>query len=258
MLDALYARYNDRAYHKTDPVSFVHRYPGAADKELAGLVSASLSYGNVVMILRSVERILSPLGSKPSVALRSLDDRELMQMYRDFRHRWTRGHHVVMLLAGCRDMMERYGSLGDGFRSCRERGDPDLIPSLDRWVREMKRHQLGAAGDLLSEPSGGSACKRLFMYLRWMVRRDQVDAGLWRSVKPSELLVPVDVHMHRVARKLGFTRRKQANLATSRDITAALAVLDPEDPVKYDFALTRGGILGEDPESVYGISASTR
>jgi len=148
-------------------------------------------------------------------------------------------------------LRERMGRLGGRRPSgacgrCQKEGEGDEENRFQGAATLVERrlfcqpNSLTSDGQIIS--TRGSACKRLLMYLRWMVRKDEVDPGGWEGIPPSKLLVPVDTHMHRIARKLRFTRRKQANLATVREITAAFRKIVPDDPARYDFTLTRFGI----------------
>jgi uncharacterized protein (TIGR02757 family) len=118
------------------------------------------------------------------------------------------------------------------------------LPGLTGFTRELRRGR--EPDSLLSAPEKGSACKRLHLYLRWMARRDDVDPGCWTRLRPELLVVPLDTHMHRAARALRLTRRKQPNLAAALDVTAAFRRMNPTDPLKYDFALTRLGIRADE------------
>jgi uncharacterized protein (TIGR02757 family) len=161
----------------------------------------------------------------------------LVLEFHDFKHRFASGKDLSRLLWGAKRVMERYGSLGDCFRAGFREDDDTILPAAGLLVEEI--HPIE---HLLPLPARGSACKRLFLFLRWMIRRDDVDPGGWDWVSPAKLIVPLDVHMHRLSRELGLTRRNQADLRTAREVTAAFREISPEDPVRYDFALTRLGI----------------
>ena len=141
--------------------------------------------------------------------------------------------------------MGRHGTLEACFREGLREEDETVLPALDRFAARLREAYNGRGNYLVSSPCDGSACKRMHLYLRWMVRRDSVDPGPWRGVPAAKLVAPLDTHMHRVALRLGLTRRKQANGATAVEITRAFRRIVPKDPVKYDFALTRPGIRRE-------------
>ena len=241
-LERLYASYNNVVYANRDPVSVLHRFPRCADREIVGLLAAGLAYGRVASILKSVETALRPLGDEPARFVDSSSPVSLRRAFRGFRHRWTCAEDVVALLSGVKAMRAEWGSLGRGFRGVLREEEETVLPAAARWVRALKG-AVASRNSLLPDPAAGSACKRLCLYLRWMVRRDRVDPGGWEELSPARLITPVDVHMHRVGHAFGFTRRRQANLAAACEITDGFRRIAPHDPVRYDFALTRPGIL---------------
>jgi uncharacterized protein (TIGR02757 family) len=161
-----------------------------------------------------------------------------------FTHRFTTGAETASLLIAIRRAIRKHGTLEALFRGGVAREDHSILPALSRFVRMLRDYAGGAdaCASLLSSPDDGSACKRLNLYLRWMVRRDAVDPGPWASVSTSLLVVPLDTHMFRLSRALGLTARNQANLKTAVEITEGFARINPKDPVRYDFSLTRLGI----------------
>jgi uncharacterized protein (TIGR02757 family) len=251
-LASLYRRYNRREFVHPDPLEMVYGYSAPEDQEIAGLVSACLAYGRVAQILVSVGRVLDLMddarggGSRgsPHEFLGRVTDRELRRIFRSFKHRFTTGSEVAALLIAVKRTIVEYGSLEDLFAAGVKKTDDTVLPGLAVFVERLRISAGGpsACPSLLSSPSDGSACKRLNLYLRWMVRRDQVDPGPWHKVSRSRLVVPLDTHMFRIARSLGLTRRRQANLRTAVEITQAFARHSPRDPVRYDFCLTRLGI----------------
>ncbi len=253
-LDRLSAEYDHR-FLATDPVSLVRRYQDPEDRELAGLVASCLAYGNVAAILASVEDALSRLGNRPASALDPLSDADLRGRCRGFRHRFTRGRDLAALLASAREMRRSHGSLRGFFLAGHDPGRETLREALISFVDRALDRDLSAfytrrprAGEgirfLLPSPREGSGCKRLNLLLRWMVRKDDgVDLGLWREVPSRQLLMPVDTHVARIAGYIGLTARKSQGWEMTEEITAALKRLDPLDPVRYDFALCRLGIL---------------
>lgn len=241
-LDSLYARLNRRAYVSPDPLEVVYRYEDPRDREVAGLIAAGLAYGRVAQILRNLHGLLDALG--PSLAARiRTEGAAALSSLPGFRHRWTDAAEMGGFLDGIAQALHRHGSLEACFLSHCAAGSTHTLSALEGFTRELR----GGAppNSLLSAPEKGSACKRLHLYLRWMVRRDDVDPGCWTGVSPQALLIPLDTHMHRLARGLGLTRRNQANFTTTLEVTNAFRRINPDDPLKYDFALTRLGIRGE-------------
>ena len=133
-----------------------------------------------------------------------------------------------------------------GFASGLSESDADVIPAMTAFASEIVCAGSGAGLCLIPDPCRKSACKRLNLFLRWMVRSDRVDPGGWKGIPASKLVIPLDIHMYRFASLLGLTERKQANLATALEVTTEFAKISPDDPVKYDFALTRLGIRRDD------------
>lgn len=245
-LDALLATHDAAAHREADPVSFVHRYASADDREVVGLVASSLAFGNVVAIKRSVARALEALGPSPARALRRHGERALAARLEGFVHRVYRGPHLARLLANAARVREREGSIGASLARRLERAE--LREALAELADELRGEgpPRGLA-HLVPDPRAGSACKRLLLYARWMSRpADGVDLGLW-PVSPARLVIPVDTHVHRIAKNLGLTARGDASWRTAEEITAALRRLDPHDPVKYDFALCHLGVSRQCP-----------
>jgi len=238
-LESLYSLYNRRCYVHPDPLEFLYDFHDPVDIEVVGFIAASLAYGNVKQILRSVSLVLSKMGPSPSAFLLGSPFHGIATAFADFKHRFTAGEDLARLLWGMRRTIERHGSLQKCFMSRLRRDDGTLIPALSAFVEDIFPE---GCDFLIPAPGKGSACKRLNLFLRWMVRRDDVDPGGWDGVPPSKLVVPLDTHMHRIAMTLGLTRRKQADLRTAIEITEAFREVSPRDPVRYDFVLTRFGI----------------
>jgi len=241
-LEALYARYNHRRFVQPDPLQFLYAYEDSRDGEIAGLVAASLAYGRVRQILRSVSMVLERMGAKPRRFVRAAAQRSLRRAFAGFKHRWTSGEDLASLLAGLKVVLERYGSLRACFVAGFASEDETVLPALRKLVSQLHAGSDRRRNSLLPSVCSGGACKRLHLYLRWMVRRDKVDPGGWDGVPAGKLIVPVDTHMHRIALAMGWTRRRRADLRAALEITRAFRAIAPADPVRYDFALTRLGI----------------
>ena len=265
-LETIYRDCNRQARLERDPLAIAKRYPDVRDREVAGLVCSTLAFGAVDLIIRACERALAPLGGHPAAALDSLDDRAIGRLWADFQYRFCCPSDIQALLRAIREARRAHGSLEALFIAGADAAlvaDRDVLASAaGTFVRELRR--LGAEPDrgtirrnLLPDPADGSACKRLLLYLRWMVRRDDIDPGGWERVLPSALIVPLDVHMARTCReRLGFLGSTRAAASpTYRDaiaVTERFAVYAPDDPVKYDFALTRPGIDPRPGDEAYG------
>lgn len=251
-LEHLFSLYQDRRWVHPDPLEFLYRYEERRDREIAGIIASSLAYGRVAQILKSVSAVLDKMGASPRDFLMSFSDQELRRIFRGFKHRFTPAKDLIDLLRGARDVSLRFGSLyGCFMEAYRDRHDT-VHEALCFLVRELREAGNNAANTLLPIPERGSACKRLHLFLRWMVRNDPVDPGGWYGVSPGKLIVPLDTHMHRTCTLLGMTARKQADLKTATEITFAFRRIAPEDPVKYDFVLTRLGIRKDcDPGALF-------
>jgi uncharacterized protein (TIGR02757 family) len=254
-LDEVRASCDVAARLQADPVGFVHRFAGAHDRELVALVAACIAFGNVKTIRAKLDDLMSRLGPRP--ALLAENRRELNARLRGWKSRVFRGEDIARLLAGARAVQLAHGSLGarfEGELARQARDSAGLREALAAWCESI-REAGGLRRDgprrgpahLLPDPRGPSGCKRLLLLLRWMVRpADGIDLGMW-DVDSARLLVPVDVHIHRLARNLGFTRRRETSWRTTEEITRALARLDPADPAGYDFSLCHMGMLQSCP-----------
>jgi len=240
-LERLYRKYNRREYVSPDPLQFLYGYPAVRDREIVALIASSLAYGRVGQILKSVEKVLTKMGPSPHAFLTSATSGTLKKAFAGFKHRFTTGEELVSMLSGVTRALSKYHSLNECFVSGMNRRDSNILPALQNFVDEI-----GCAGNyLIPSPARGSACKRMNLFLRWMVRNDAVDPGGWKGVPKSKLIVPLDTHMAQIGQMLHLTARKSANMAMAMDITAAFKSAAPRDPVKYDFTLTRFGIRDE-------------
>lgn len=238
-LDQLYRRFNHRKFLGSDPVQFPARYPDPRDREIVALIAASLAYGRVAQIHRSVDAALARLGASPFRFLRTTPASRLPGLCAGFRHRFTTDTELAAFLRALQCLLETHGALETAFRHGVRPDHETVLPALNSFVEQMG---LGK-NSLVPRPDAGSACKRLHLFLRWMVRRDEIDPGGWETVGPARLIIPLDTHLFRISRKLGLTRRNSADGKTALEITRRFRRLNPDDPVKYDFALSRLGIL---------------
>lgn len=240
-LDALYTRYNRHDLVDTDPLGFLYRYDDPADREIIGLVASALAYGRVALIRKNIERVLQPMG-RPALFLRKASREELGERFREFRHRFTGGRELTALLMGIKRANERHGSLKNCFLAGLRPEHETTLPALERFAEELARGGERQAAFLLTSPADGSACKRMNLFLRWMVRKDAVDPGGWEEVGARRLVIPLDTHLFRICRALGLTRRNQANLRAALEITESFRAIAPKDPIKYDFGLCHLGM----------------
>ena len=244
ILEELYVEYNRRELVSSDPVQFLWDYDDVLDREIVGVISSCLAYGRVGQILRSISSILEKMPG-PLEFLRNSTLKSLKSTFEGFRHRFTSGKDVARMLYGAKLAIEKYGSLNDCFLAGLSNNDETIVPALEAFVGELSFDGNMGKNHLLPVPSRGSACKRLNLFLRWMVREDKVDPGGWREVSASKLIIPLDTHMYSICWTSGITKRKQADMKTAMEITEFFRNMNPEDPVRYDFALTRLGILDD-------------
>lgn len=251
-LEKLYTRYNRREFIGSDPLQFVYEYPSPADMEVVAFLAADLAYGRVQQIKKSLTDLLGRMGKSPYAFVRDFGKAERRSLT-GFKHRFTTGRDISDLLQLLRNVFEQSGNIEKHFLLGYNPGDKNIIPALSKFCDSLQEKYAGFHNGqisrglkyLLASPTGGSVCKRLNLFLRWMVRDDDVDVGLWKSVDKDKLIVPVDVHMARLCKIVGFHDRKTVSLSTAIKITESFAEIEPTDPVKYDFALTRIGILDD-------------
>jgi uncharacterized protein (TIGR02757 family) len=252
VLDQLYADFNypDSA---TDPIQIVRRYTRSDDREVVGFVAAALAFGRVTSVLQSIERVLAVMGSRPAAYVRQFDPRRDAAGFDGIVHRWTRERDIVALVWVMHQMIASARSIEGFFVRGDDAASPDVQGALDSFSTRALSLDLRAAYGrvprrpgvcyFFPRPSAGSACKRLNLFLRWMVRKDALDLGVWSRIAPARLVVPLDTHVIRVGRCLKLTAYTSPGWRMARDITTSLRVLDPDDPVKYDFALCHLGMM---------------
>jgi uncharacterized protein (TIGR02757 family) len=255
VLDAVRARPDLRERRAFDPVDVVHRYASVFDREIVALVAASVAFGNVTAIRAKLEDALARFGPSPASA--ADDEAELLRKMAGWVHRVYLGEDIARLALGARRVQKTHGGLGVYFSTELSRGVP-LREALARFCDAIRvagglplpgsnRADRRGPMHLLPDPRGASSSKRLLLFLRWMVRpADGIDLGLW-PIDPQVLLCPVDTHIHKLAKNLGWTRRQDLSWRTAEEITAALRQLDPADPVKYDFSLCHLGMVQRCP-----------
>jgi uncharacterized protein (TIGR02757 family) len=242
LFEELYRRFNRKEFIHPDPVEFVHRYEDPRDREVVGLVASSLAYGRVAQVIKSVSSVLAVMGNRPGRFLMETEPEALFTLFYGFKHRFTTDRELSLTLMGARAMIERHGSLNAAFLSGVDDDSGGVMPAVDRFAEGLNAFFQDEHNSLIPSHEKKSAKKRLNLFLRWMARSDEVDPGGWDGIPTASLVVPLDTHMFRIARMLGFTARKSADLSAVMEITAQFSEIEPGDPVKYDFSLTRFGI----------------
>lgn len=245
LLERLYDRYDRPEFIECDPIAVPHRYTDPADREIAGFLAATIAWGNRKTIVRNGHRMMHCMDDAPADFVRHASAEELARL-RTYVHRTFNGQDFTDFVLAIRRIAERFGGIGDFFES-RYEAEGDMARVLSEFRREFFACEHDAHCEKhLSSIDKGAACKRLNMYLRWFVRRDDrgVDFRLWRKIPMSALYLPLDVHSGNMGRALGLLRRKQSDWKATAEITASLREFDPEDPVRYDFSLFGAGIDG--------------
>ena len=238
-LDALVATF-DISTIEPDPLQLVLRHSDPLDQEVAGIIAAAFAYGRADIIVTNIGAVLAKMTPTPYLYLLSVDRAEATRRFDGFTHRFHKTADLVALLERLASAIREHGSLGKLFQACYDEADADIAESLTRFVTKLRVDGLEY---LLTSPRDKSACKRMNLYLRWMVRRTAPDLGLWTFVDPAKLVMPLDTHVHRIATFLGLNDRKSGDWKAARALTDRLAKFDATDPVRYDFALCRLGIL---------------
>jgi len=253
-LEALYAG-RSQQHLANDPLSFCHRYTDPADREVAALIAAVFAYGSVAVIKGSLGRVFEQLGPAPARFVDRFDPRRQQDAFAGFRHRFNSADDLRALVWAIRLMRQQYGSI-EGFFAHFHAPQAETVEAglngFSAAVLGLDYRQVYGPGGLPKDssfrflfpaPAGGSACKRLCMFLRWVVRTaDGIDLGLWSMVSPSQLVIPVDRHIERIGRLLGLTGRRTPDWRMALEITAGLRRLAPDDPVRYDFSICHLGI----------------
>lgn len=245
LLESLYHRFNRREHIDPDPLLCVYWYEDVRDREIAGFLASCLAYGRVRQIMRSASVVLKTMVPGPYEFLKETRVREFSKIYKKFRHRFTTSEELVALVICLKRVIGEYGSIQDCFCSGIRDCDADLLGAMCVFVRNIWRTPVCMRSSLLPDPFRGSACKRLHLFLRWMVRKDNVDPGCWDGIEASKLVIPLDTHMHRICVDLGLSDRATADVRTATEITQRFRMFAAGDPVKYDFSLTRLGMGGK-------------
>lgn len=250
-LDALYRACDYTARIEGDPIEFPHRYRNPRDIEIAGLIAAVLAYGRVDLFKAVVERILLQMGEHPAAFLSRFSLKCDAKRFDGIYYRFNTTDDIVLLLQVLHLLLKKHGTIEHAVTRHLQATDETVGPALAACIDEI--HLLAKKNGAVSRgfaqffpsPASGSACKRLNLYLRWMVRSSAPDFGIWKSIRPDQLVMPLDLHISRIGRCLGLTGRKSDDWKTAVEITESLKQFDPADPLKYDFALCHLGITRE-------------
>lgn len=262
-LEQIVKKYNRRDYLDTDPVSIVHKIKGEKSRETAAFISSVFAFGNVKTIKASILKVLHPMGNNvydfikhyeklqhESLLNSKKSQRSKLYLFQGIGHRFIKGNDISCLVNTLHFVLKEYGSIENLFMQYFTK-ENNLRKSLKVFTKNIREIYCRNNSDfcertlrfMLPSPEKGSACKRMNLFLRWMVRKDEIDFGIWKGIKKNELIIPLDTHIARLSKSLGFTKRKTLGWNMASEITENLKKFDPLDPLKYDFALTRIGML---------------
>ena len=241
LLDRKVFEYNRTEFIPDDPIAIPHRFQKKEDIEISGFLTAIISWGQRRTIISNSLRLMEWMDDSPHQFILHYSERELSR-FKEFKHRTFNGEDCTFFLKSLRNIYQNYGGMEPLFSPAETEG---LLHGIKRFRNVFFAIPHPARSTKhIADPGRGASAKRINMFLRWMVRRDEcgVDFGLWKSISPSVLYCPLDVHTGEVARKLGILSIRQNNWKAVEELTGYLRLLDPEDPVKYDFALFGMGI----------------
>jgi uncharacterized protein (TIGR02757 family) len=242
-LDEKVTQYNTRDFIDSDPVQIPHLFTQKEDIEIAGFLAETIAWGNRKMIIKNAHRMMELMGNSPYDFVLSHQEKDLKDL-ESFVHRTFNGQDFIVFIKGLQHIYQKHNGLEAVFAKNQE------TLSMQKSIHEFKKVFFNVphtprTQKHISDPLNNSAAKRINMYLRWMVRQDTkgVDLGIWKSISPAALSCPLDVHSGNVARKLGLLHRKQNDGKALAELDTQLRILDPNDPVKYDFALFGLGVF---------------
>jgi uncharacterized protein (TIGR02757 family) len=231
-----------------DPLIFPHRFSNKADIELSAFISSIFAYGNVKQIINSLEKLHSLFGNSPREFIVNFNKKEHITFFKKFKHRFYTGNDTEILFNIIKYILTEYGSLKELFLLSYSNDSENIKESLSAFSKKLNNIALNLADEsrgvkfMFPNPKSGSACKRMNLFLRWMVRKDELDFGLWNEIYTNKLIIPVDTHIANISRKIGLTKRKIADWKMAEEITENLKKFDSHDPIKYDFAICHIGM----------------
>jgi uncharacterized protein (TIGR02757 family) len=254
LLDTFYRDYDFKTRLLHDPIEFPHRYKNPRDIEIAAVFASSLAYGKVELFKPVVEKILSIMGASPHEFILGFSLKKDRKLFQGLKYRFNENEDLVALMLILNKTLKSKRSLENAFMKFYSPDSKDIGEALSGYAGSLLNVDTSAVygknirppglRQLITSPADGSACKRMNLYLRWMVRDRDIDFGIWRGIPKYKLVIPLDTHIARISRCLGFTKRKSQDWKTATETTEALKYFDSEDPLKYDFALCHHGISG--------------
>ncbi len=246
LLDEKYLLYNRPDFIKDDPVSIPHAFTNKQDIEIAGFWASILAWGQRITIINKCRLLFEMMDNAPHDFMLNHTEKDL-KPFLNFKHRTFNATDTLYFIQFFKEFYSQNDSLEAGFMKGDPYSDNFMKSSLSAFHHLFFESEIAPQRTRkhIATPERKSACKRLNMFLRWMVRKDEhgVDFGIWHNIKPGQLICPCDLHVDRVGRKLGLIQRKQTDWQTAEELTFNLRLMDPDDPVKYDFALFGLGIM---------------
>ncbi|HBG49800.1 MAG TPA: TIGR02757 family protein [Cyanobacteria bacterium UBA9971] len=256
-LNELVEKYEIPDFIKDDPVQFPHKFKKQIDIEVSGLISSCLAYGNRKKIVETLANLHEIFNDSPSEFVMNFDIDRDAELFKGFVYRYTQERDLILLIHVIGQALKEYGTLEKAFLKGFNPDDKNIRQSLTNFVNLLRsyipceidshaslRMTMKGLFHLIPSPELGSACKRLNLFLKWMVRKPPVDLNIWKNIPANKLLMPLDTHVARISRKWGLTSRNSNDWKTAEEITEKLKEFDPVDPVKYDFAIFGLGISG--------------
>ncbi len=236
-LDAYRRRWLQEGWWQQDPIAFPHRYSSPLDREITGLTAALLALGHRTLIRRNLEHLWMPAEGQPAIFILSGTYRK-HPVWLHFRHRFYPGKALIYLMGRLRPVWKSEGTIAGLFRPLKQGNVTDALVQFATFVNSNTPDTLRpVVKHLIPNPLRGSSCKRMTMFLRWMVRDSEPDLGLWKDYDPAHLVLSLDVHVWRAVRHLQLTRYRTPSWKAVLDATASLARWAPQDPTAYDVAL---------------------
>ncbi|HSN50506.1 MAG TPA: TIGR02757 family protein, partial [Bacteroidales bacterium] len=240
LLNEKYLQYNAPFFIESDPVSIPHLYAGKEDIEISAFLTATISWGNRQSILKDALKLMQMMDHSPAEFVMNATEKEITSL-KSFYHRTFNGADCIFFIRSLRNIYLNHGGLEQVFSK-----DPDLKTGISGFKQIfLETEHLARSEKHIADPLKGSSAKRILMFLRWMVRNDShgVDFGIWKNIRPAQLYIPIDIHAGNIARNLGLLSRRTNDWKAVEELTAILRRIDPDDPVKYDFALFGMGVF---------------
>ena len=244
-LDSIVKEIETRGFIDNDPIQFMYAFEDKTDQELAGFFAAIMAWGRRDIVIAKVDDLLKRMDYRPAEFIRDFSESDA-DRFDNFKHRTFKPIDIYWLVKILQSILKQFGNFEQFWADCYKQAkveNRELIAVFHQRFFELQPETPQRTRKHISNPEKNSSAKRLYMYLRWCIRRSEVDLGIWNFMSPSELKIPLDVHVARQARKLGLLTRKQNDWKAVQELTEKLKTLDPEDPGKYDFALFGIGVL---------------